>query len=162
MTTAGFYRFSNQVLNYGTSVYAPNITLQFAAHESYSYPAEGWYWFDSITEAEAFFQINGASSADFVAFSEALLTENGYKAIWVSVLNIDPMLAIAMPAYLETFRTKGDWSQYLNSLGKAIALLETAAERQLITSEMIELSQRCHLPGDFIAAFQAIIPQSPP
>jgi hypothetical protein len=99
---------------------------------------------------------------DFVTFSEALLTENGFKAVWESVLQINPMLATAITTYLETFRTQGDWSQYLNSLGKSIVLLGTNAEQQYIVSELIGLSQRCHLPGDFIAALQAIIPQSPP
>jgi hypothetical protein len=99
---------------------------------------------------------------DFVTFSEALLTENGFKAVWESVLRINPMLATAITTYLETFRTQGDWSQYLNSLGKSIVLLGTNAEQQYIVSELIGLSQRCHLPGDFIAALQAIIPQSPP
>ena len=98
---------------------------------------------------------------NFVAFNEALLTENGFEAVWSAVLNIEPMLAIAMPAYLETFRTNGDWSQYLISLSKAIALLETDEQRQYIISELLGLSQRCNLSNDFIAALQALI-QPPP
>ena len=98
---------------------------------------------------------------NFVAFNEALLTENGFEAVWSAVLNIEPMLAIAMPAYLETFRTNGDWSQYLISLSKAIALLETDEQRQYIVSELLALSQRCNLPNSFIAALQALI-QPPP
>ena len=98
---------------------------------------------------------------DFVAFNEALLTENGFEAVWSAVLNIEPMLAIAMPAYLETFRTNGDPSQYLISISKAIALLETDEQRQYIVSELLDLSLRCNLPSDFIAALQTLV-QSPP
>ncbi len=97
-------------------------------------------------------------SPNFIAFNEGLLTENGFKAVWEAVLNINPMLAIAMTTFLETFRTQGDWSQYLESVGRAIGLLETDEQPQYIVGELVSLSQRCHLPAGFIAGLQAIIP----
>lgn len=58
ITTAGFYKKDDNTL-----LYAPNFVLnkQFELykeqHESYTYPVEGWYWFNSEEEAYQFFGI---------------------------------------------------------------------------------------------------------
>lgn len=61
MTTSGFYKFnlSDGLLFAPNGVYGPSFTLLPADQENYSYPIEGWYWFDTQLAAEQFFEING-------------------------------------------------------------------------------------------------------
>ena len=53
--TSGFYKLDGELL------YAPNYVLNADyelyrnQHESYTYPVDGWYWFDSELEAREFF-----------------------------------------------------------------------------------------------------------
>lgn len=57
MNEEGFYKVDGGLL------YAPNLVsgpwgdLVAEDHESYTYPVEGWYWFDSEADARAFFGI---------------------------------------------------------------------------------------------------------
>lgn len=50
--TSGFYKNDN-----GSLLYAPNYVLhrdyelRREQHDSYEYPVEGWYWFESEAEA---------------------------------------------------------------------------------------------------------------
>lgn len=53
----GFYKFENELL-FGQLITGPDILLLIEDHELYSYPTEGWYYFDSEEEALDFFQIN--------------------------------------------------------------------------------------------------------
>lgn len=52
----GFYKNDN-----GSLLYAPNYVLhrdyelRREQHDSYEYPVEGWYWFDSEDDARAHF-----------------------------------------------------------------------------------------------------------
>jgi hypothetical protein len=73
MINPGFYRFTDQLLSYASeSVYAPNFTLRAADYADYTYPIDGWFWFDSQSDAEAFFGINGAVTGNWLQFGAAL------------------------------------------------------------------------------------------
>lgn len=54
--TNGFYKLDNTSL-----LYAPNkvthkdYVLETVNKDTYTYPVEGWYWFDTKEEAETFF-----------------------------------------------------------------------------------------------------------
>jgi hypothetical protein len=56
--TKGFYKEQE-----GSLIYAPNTVLHkdFQLYkeqqETYTYPVEGWYWFNTREDAEAFFGI---------------------------------------------------------------------------------------------------------
>ncbi len=56
--TEGFYKYDNPDL-----LYSPNIVtnsfyeLQKEKRETYTYPVDGWYWFDSDDDAYTFFNI---------------------------------------------------------------------------------------------------------
>jgi hypothetical protein len=163
MSTAGFYRFQDGELTYAQeSVHAPNnVVLLISEKNNYSYPIEGWRYFDSLNEAENYFVINGAISGNFDEFTDALRTENGFAATFEAVLQTDPMLASSMAAYLETFRTQGEWRQYLWSLQEAIKLIPNQQQQAYIANEFLQLAQRCNFPSGFIEAFEAIIPTPP-
>ena len=57
MDTSGFYKKMPDDYIF----YAPNevsclaYTIKRTEHETYDYPVDGWYWFDSQEEAYAFF-----------------------------------------------------------------------------------------------------------
>lgn len=57
--TSGFYKKENNELFYGKNfVYGINFTnLLRETKDQYTYPFEGWYWFDSETEARQFLNI---------------------------------------------------------------------------------------------------------
>lgn len=57
--TSGFYKLENTDLLYAPNfVESSEISLYSELHESYSYPADGWYWFDGVEKANEFFGLN--------------------------------------------------------------------------------------------------------
>ncbi len=51
--TSGFYKDENGELIYGPNfVLNKNYELRKETHEQHTYPVDGWYWFDSETEAK--------------------------------------------------------------------------------------------------------------
>jgi L-2-hydroxyglutarate oxidase LhgO len=56
--TSGFYKIDGVLLFGPNAVYAPTFTLLRADHESYEYPVDGWYWFDSEDDARVFFGLS--------------------------------------------------------------------------------------------------------
>jgi len=62
--TSGFYKFDGDLL------YAPNYVLNAKyelyrdQHESYTYPVDGWYWFDTEAQAREFFGLPPAEIID--------------------------------------------------------------------------------------------------
>ena len=56
--TAGFYKYEEPSLHHGPNyVLAPEYELLKETKDDHTYPIDGWYWFDTIEEARAFFGI---------------------------------------------------------------------------------------------------------
>lgn len=56
--TSGFYKNDNGELLFGTSrILNANYKLYREFHDQYTYPTDGWYWFDNEAEARAFFNL---------------------------------------------------------------------------------------------------------
>lgn len=79
---AAFYKKTEEnELVFGVSrVFGPGFTLKYEERESYNYPVDGWYWFDSEKDAREFFGIDvkdtdEASQAVALAESTARLLE---------------------------------------------------------------------------------------
>lgn len=54
----GFYKYDGGNLLYSmNSVYNPNYILLREDHNSYTFPIDGWYWFNSEEDAKLFFKI---------------------------------------------------------------------------------------------------------
>lgn len=52
----GFYKNDNGSLLVGeTFVYSPRVTLKAEDKDNFTYPQDGWYWFDTEDEAYSFF-----------------------------------------------------------------------------------------------------------
>lgn len=58
MDTAGFYKFDNGNLLFGTHVSGPEFDLSPQGKADYQYPIDGWYWFDRIEDARVFFNVS--------------------------------------------------------------------------------------------------------
>jgi len=49
----GFYKDIDGILHKAPNfVYSPVVTLRAVDKDSYSYPQDGWYWYDTDEEAE--------------------------------------------------------------------------------------------------------------
>lgn len=54
---SGFYKLDGSLLYGPNYVLNANYQLYREQYETYTYPVDGWYWFDSEEEAKAFFGI---------------------------------------------------------------------------------------------------------
>lgn len=51
-----FYKEDNGSLLIGENfVYSPTVTLKAEEKDNFTYPQDGWYWFDTEEEAYSFF-----------------------------------------------------------------------------------------------------------
>lgn len=56
--TSGFYKYQDNQLFYGPNfVYGPTFELLKGLKDTYTYPVDGWYYFDTEAEAKTFFNI---------------------------------------------------------------------------------------------------------
>ena len=55
--TAGFYKYESENLTWGKWVLNLDYELYADKHTEYDLPIDGWHWFASTQEAEAFFKI---------------------------------------------------------------------------------------------------------
>ena len=57
--TSGFYAYFDLALQYSdNAVYFPDgSVIVESIHDTYTYPVYGWYYFDTLEEAELFFGI---------------------------------------------------------------------------------------------------------
>lgn len=55
----GFYKLDGESLLYApTFVCAPGYELRAEMKDNYTYPVDGWKWFNSVSEACVFFNID--------------------------------------------------------------------------------------------------------
>ena len=54
----GFYKFEKKLIYAPNSVRNVFFHIVEEMHETYTYPIEGWYWFDSLKEACDFFKLD--------------------------------------------------------------------------------------------------------
>lgn len=57
MDTSAFYKLDGDLLIAPNFIYSPTYTLLKEYKDTYTYPIGGWYWFNTIEEACAFFEI---------------------------------------------------------------------------------------------------------
>lgn len=56
--TAGFYKYESEILSYGPNfVLNLDYELRAESKDEYTYPIDGWYWFNSLEDACLFFNI---------------------------------------------------------------------------------------------------------
>lgn len=58
MDTSGFYKLDGDQLLYGPNfVYGPAFTLLRENKDQYTYPVDGWYWFDTEQQAREYWNL---------------------------------------------------------------------------------------------------------
>lgn len=68
----GFYKkVDDDILKGENFVFSPTIRLKSEDKDSYEYPQEGWYWFDTFDEALQFFV--GVKPSDSITMRQARL-----------------------------------------------------------------------------------------
>ena len=68
----GFYKkVDNDILTGENFVFSPVVTLKAEDKDSYVYPQDGWYWFDTFDEALVFFA--GLKNSDSITMRQARL-----------------------------------------------------------------------------------------
>ena len=68
----GFYKKDTDTILTGENfVFSPIVTLTKETKDDYTYPQDGWYWFDTFDEALQFFA--GLKSSDSITPRQARL-----------------------------------------------------------------------------------------
>lgn len=62
---------SEELINGGELISTPSVTLTKETKDSYGYPQDGWYWFDTLDEALQFFA--WLKSSDSITMRQARL-----------------------------------------------------------------------------------------
>jgi hypothetical protein len=52
-----FFKVDGELLEAPNSVFSPDYVLLTEHKDEYILPIDGWYWFDTIEEAQTFFNI---------------------------------------------------------------------------------------------------------
>lgn len=118
MTTSGFYKLieTDQILYAPNYVYGVGVELLRGAKDSYSYPVDGWYWFNSQQLAEDFFgeEFNPPTPPpppqtfeDWDMFNGLMLADTAFQQYTGQCLQLAPALALALPAALAQIADKG-------------------------------------------------------
>ena len=150
-TSAGFYRFADR-LSYATSaVYAPNITLLAGDRETYAFPVEGWYWFDSLLEAEQFFSVNGAAASQWVQFGTTVMADPAVNAMLGALFQSAPGLYGGLIIGLQR-ASDGDFTVFLNAWNGSRQIGAVSAE---LATAVATMASQFSLPAQFVAALTA-------
>lgn len=147
MMSAGFYKFDGDELRYGaTAVYAPNFTLKVEEKDTYQYPAFGWIYAATTEEAEQYFGLNGATQAQWLAFSAALDTQQGvWNLLEAAPLPVALKLAVALGKAAD-----GNPSFFAQAWGVARSVPGLVPADLL--QGVVALAQQYQLPAEFVAA----------
>lgn len=68
---AFYKKIDDDILKGENFVFSPVVTLKAEDKDSYEYPQDGWYWFDTFDEALQFFA--GLKSSDSITMRQARL-----------------------------------------------------------------------------------------
>lgn len=68
-----FKKESEDLINGGELISTPHVTLTKETKDEYTYPQDGWYWFDTLDEALVFFAEMGSNNNDSITPLQAEL-----------------------------------------------------------------------------------------
>jgi hypothetical protein len=75
----GFYKLEvgtkKTVMIHGIHLLNKNYTLHISQKDTYTYPVDGWSYFDTLSEACAFFNVNEEEHREYLFPTDLLPTE---------------------------------------------------------------------------------------
>ena len=121
-----FYKKIEDELLKGENINSPVVTLKAEDKDNYTYPQDGWYWFDTFDEALAFFADQSKGSITMRQARLALLNEGLLTIVDEAIANsTDEVLKVEWEYATEVRR---DWSSLIamaTSLGITQEQLDT-------------------------------------
>jgi hypothetical protein len=151
-TNPGFYRFNGEQLSYAaSSVYAPNYTLLAEDHEGIEFPIDGWFWFNSLSEAEAYFGINGATNVKWLEFGAALAVDPAINQFVATIAQAAPVLHLMIGVGLGQ-AAQGDVRTFLEAWKMGLSSNIISADLQ---QHLIAIASGYDLPQKFIDGLSA-------
>ena len=114
----------NEILNGGDTVSTPSVILTAGAKDEFTYPQDGWYWFDTFDEALAYFANNNTGN---------ILTPR--QARWVL---LDEGLLDAVEEIVKLDRKYEIYWEYATEIRRDDAVLLQLAAALGITSEKLD------------------------
>lgn len=124
-----FYKRDDDSLHSASSeVYGPGYTLEESLKDTYTYPVEGWYWFDTLDLAIAFFARASLNTTPAEAGTyEAAVTELlDNAAIAAGYDNINTVISYAEEPAVPKFQADGKRFRTWRSLVWAYAYEQLA------------------------------------
>jgi hypothetical protein len=155
----GFYKFDGELLSYAaTSVYAPNYTLLAENHVTIAFPINGWFWFNSQSEAESYFGINGTTAGRWLEFGAALAADATINQFVAAIAQSAPVLHLMIGVGLGQ-ASQGDARTFLEAwgLGMSAQMIPVNLQQYLIS-----MASGYDLPQRFIDGLQPQSPQPEP
>ena len=147
----GFYKFTGDFLSYAsTGIYAPNYTLLAEDHATITYPVNGWFWFNSQSEAESYFGINGATAGKWLEFGAALAADPAINQFVATIAQAAPVLHLMIGVGLGQ-AAQGDVRTFLEAWGLGLAAEMIPADLQ---QHLITMASGYDLPQRFIDGLQ--------
>lgn len=114
----------NEILNGGDTVSTPSVVLTASAKDEFTYPQDGWYWFDTFDEALAYFAGNNTGNS---------ITPR--QARWVL---LDEGLLDAVEELVKIDRKYEIYWEYATEIRRDDAVLLQLASALEITSEKLD------------------------
>jgi hypothetical protein len=141
MITSGFYKLteSNYIIYAPNYVYGAGVELLRGAKDSYSYPVDGWRWFDTKEIAETFFGVEfnppeppppPQTFENWDMFNAMMLQDIGFQQYTGACLQSAPAIALSIPAALSQIADKGINSFALVYGGFLMVANPTQTDRQ--------------------------------
>lgn len=115
---------SEELINGGELISTPSVTLTKETKDSYGYPQDGWYWFDTFDEALHFFA--GFKSSDSITPRQARL------------VLLDEGLLDNVEAIVKLDRKYEIYWEYATEIRRDDAVLLQLATALEITSEKLD------------------------
>lgn len=129
-----FYKRINEEIQIANeAVYGPDFTLTTDTHEDFTYPVDGWYWYDTLDEALDKLPRQSMKVTRFQA--KAVLHQQGLLEQAQALVDNsnDPLLRLVWNEALVFERN----SPTLNSMAQALGLSENEIDQLFLTASQI-------------------------
>lgn len=134
---SGFYKYENDEWLYGeNSVISTTYTLLKEDKDTYTYPIDGWYWYDNSPIIATDISNEVQIQLDKKAFGQRVVAEFMVETKIEGVLTVNPILAQQLIATTETLFNSLD-AGWLNMAILTIKSIPNQALNSVLTSNIL-------------------------